>query len=268
MRQKKRNQEFYKDIRQRRERLQIDARQEYDEARKVYLLQLKDAKEEVVSTHEAKVAKKQKIKNIKHKLKSAKYSYQHNMFMAKNYHPAWSTDPDIKSMFTQVHSMKMNKLELEKQFDDRIDTLKESFRSRIDGIQSVPQAKKDRIINWTFFTTWYNHAGFKILSMIAMCLIVFFSILGLFDSIPETSFLLHHAYVGSISVFIFVALIILAIWIGFKVASLVRRRAGVYDIVEAKYSKEESVSNTIGLTSKPSDEFNYLEELFTKEEKE
>ena len=267
--QKKRNKDFYEMIHEKRESLTNEFKNEFAAAKKQYHTELSRAKKLKPKSLTEKIDKKQKIRNIKFVYKEACETYKSKMYVAKNYHPAWVSDPDIKSMFTDIANNRVKRYEVQRDFDNRIDNLKKQFIERLKTENVMSERKRNSIYRFALFKAWWAHAGRKIIDSIIMSLIVVFAILGLFDSIPATSFLLNKAYIGSISVFIFVALIIFSLWVVFKIVELIRRKAGIYDIVEARFSKEDASSSAIGVASKSSaDEFAYLEELFNKGAKE
>ena len=267
--QKQHNKEFYREIQQKRKTLIAEAKQTYSETKKRYQKELKEVRKIHTNSLIERIDKKQKIRNVKCLLLEARDLYKYNMFVAKNYHPAWVSDPEIKSMFTQIADNRVKRYQAQRDFDNRIDNLKKQYIQRLQSESKKSKCTRNLIYRTATWRAWWNNAGSKIVSMIIMALIVIFAILGLVDSIPASSFLLRKAYVGSISVFIFVALILFSLWVIQKIVQLVRRKAGIYDIVEAKFSKENASSSTIGLsTNSAADEFAYLEVLFNKDTEE
>lgn len=176
-----------------------------------------------------------------------------------------NSNEELKSSI-EYKSLIDKKRNIKASYKTNVKSAKENFINIINNTESNNFVKKLNIAcgNWR---AYISTGGGIINRLVFVVLIIFFLLMGLIDQ--ATLFLIDKSSVGSLSIFTFIASILLVIYIVALIIIFFRKRQGIYDVYENKHAKTQTASNgPVGSSSEITDNWDYLEELFEEEAKE
>ncbi len=195
------------------------------------------------------------INNLDFNLYALKREYFNQL--ANNYHNLKLN----KSNKAKYDSLKKQKQKIKQDYKQTRCKIIRKFKDQILNKTDASSIKKHFIVSYAKLLSWFKETGRKIFNISFLTIIVIVLILGLVDQ-TLSNFLITKVSIGSLSVFTFAGLIMLVVYILGMIIKHFRYRAGVYDIVEAKYAKPAPSSGPIGTSSDSANEYEYLDVLF------
>lgn len=160
----------------------------------------------------------------------------------------------------QLKALENKKVTAKEAYRNKYNDAVNKYAHKINLIAELSPVQKKAAIEKGKAIGWWEQAGKKWANIGYCALLVLFAILGLVDQIAR--FLITDASVGSFSIFTFITLIMLCLYVIGLIVRHMRRRSGLYDIVEAKHAKPTPSTGPIGTSSDSGDDLEYLEVLF------